>query len=422
MKKLNVLLYIIVLSFLANGQNISIYGFLPVTNPAADYVLLAEMNPLDGTLIQVDSIKPVSGYALGSSSFDSYNQAFTFIGVDPGFVFRLYSRSVVYDTTIWSPPFNETINDLQHDMNTLQTYGLGNYLYSSGAGDYALRFLRIDQETGQITELNRMPEATAYPAGSSAFDANNGRYIVHIIDTNFVSHLYTIRAETGDLLSDAILNLPAGTDILNLEYNNRDNKVYGLFRNLGDNFFAVASLDIETASIADTAYVIDDLQYFVQGASVFHQMSQNYILYYIDNQNNSRLLSVDVSLGNLTAKPVISDYMTELEVDNFDFAMMAYHGTTSLDESTHVAGEKLKIFPNPAVERITVRYKILQKDEPVFTVMDMRGQLAIQKVLHHADAGSYEMSMDISRLPAGVYIVQYEHLGRLQSGRIVITD
>ncbi|MEE4256227.1 MAG: T9SS type A sorting domain-containing protein [Bacteroidales bacterium] len=422
MKKLNVLLYLIVLSFLANGQNINIYGFLPVTNPAADYVLLAEMNPLDGTVIQVDSIRPVSGYALGSSAFDSYNQAFTFIGVDPGFVFRLYSRSVVYDTTIWSPPFNETINDLQHDMNTLQTYGLGNYPYSSGAGDYALRFLRIDQATGQITELNRMPEATAYPAGSSTFDANNGRYIVHIIDTNFVSHLYTIQAESGELLSDAVFNLPAGADILNLEYNNRDNKVYGLFRNPGDNFFAVASLDIETASIVDTAYVINDLKYFVQGASVFHQMSQNYILYYIDDLNNSRLLSVDVSLGNLTANPVISDYLTELEVDNFDFAMMAYHGTTSVDEPSPITGDNLMIFPNPADERITLRYKILEKDDPVFTVVDMRGQPVVQKVLHHPDAGSYKMSMDVSHLPAGIYIVQYEHLGRMQSERIVVLD
>ena len=65
-----------------------------------------------------------------------------------------------------------------------------------------------------------------------------------------------------------MFDLPLGTDILNLEYNNRDNRVYGLFRNLADNFFAVASLDIETVSIADTIYIIDDLQYFVQGASV----------------------------------------------------------------------------------------------------------------------------------------------------------
>jgi len=422
MKKISLLLFIIVLSIFANGQNINIYGFLPVTNPAADYVLLAEMNPLDGTIIQLDSIKPVSGYALASSAFDSYNQAFTFIGVDPGFVFRLYSRSVVYDTTIWSPPFNETINDLKHDMNTLQTYGLGNYPYSSGAGDYALRFLRIDQATGQITELNRMPEATAYPAGSSAFDANNGRYIVHIIDTNFVSHLYTIQAESGELFSDAVFNLPAGTDILNLEYNNRDNKVYGLFRNLGENFFAVASLDIETASIADTAYVIDDLQYFVQGASVFHQMSQNYILYYIDDLNNSRLLSVDVSLGNLTANPVISDYLTELEVDNFDFAMMAYHGITSLDESSPITGDNLTVFPNPAGERISVRYNAYSEEDAVISLFDMSGKRVMQRELPQPVDGIFTIKFDVSNFQGGMYLLHFMYHDRVETERIIIAD
>ena len=407
-------------SFL-QGQDIRVYGFLPVNNPNADYVLLAGMDPVSGQVMELDSVRPISGYALGSSAYDSYNRAFTFIGVDTDYTFRLVSRSIPADSTLWAPSFGETINDLQHDMNSLQLYGLGNYPNPTNAGDWALRFLRIDPQTGVITELNRMPEATAYPAGSSTFDANSGRYIIHIIDTNFVSHLYAIDAENGDILSDAVFNLPPNTDILNLEYNNRDNKVYGLFRNIVDNFFAVASLDIETASISDTVFVINDLQYFVQGSSVFHQMSQTYMLYYIDNNNNSRLLSVNVAEGGLVANPVIVDYFTELEIDNYDFAMMAYHGTTGLGEVKTPKHNDLVIFPNPSTGSITLEFTLEAEGSPLITITDVRGTVVRQMKADREMAGTIVRTIGIDDLPAGIYLLHVMCNNIIMSDRLVIS-
>jgi hypothetical protein len=400
------LLTLVSLNISAYSQGISIYGFYPTGSSSLDYVLLAEIDPLSGNTISMDSVRPINGYALGSSAFDSYNQAFTFIGVDTDLVFRMVSRNVIEDTTLWAPAFNQTITDLQHDMRTLGVYGLGNYLVNPSAGEYALRLLQIDQQTGEITELNRMPEAIAFPAGSSTFDANTGRYIVSIIDNNFQGRLYAIEAQTGTVLSDNLFNLPPYVDILNLEYNNRDDLVYGLMRNINTGFFAIASLDIESASIKDTIYVIEDLQYFVQGSSVFHQMSQNYIFYYVDNDNNSRLMSVDVSAGGITANPLITDYLTELEVDNYDYAMMAYHGTVNTNDRNQPEEDSFIIFPNPASDRVSIRFH--DRDIAHFTlkIYDSSGRMIDDVMLPNAGSGSQEINLDIQGLAPGYYHVK----------------
>lgn len=403
MKRLFYLIFFVMISLHGHSQGISIYGFYPTGGSNLDYVLLTEIDPVSGSTLSTDSVRPINGYALGSSAFDSYHQAFTFIGVDTDMVFRLVSRNVNDDTTLWAPAFNETITDLQHDMRTLGVYGLGNYLVNPAANEYALRLLKIDQQTGEITELNRMPEATAFPAGSSTFDSNNGRYIVSIIDNNFNGRLYAIEAQSGIVLSDTLFNLPPFVDILNLEYNNRDDLVYGLMRNVNTQFFAIASLDIETASIVDTIYVIDDLKYFVQGSSVFHQMSQNYVFYYVDSTNLSRLMSVDVGAGSLTANPVIADYLTELEVDNYDYAMMAYHGSVGTNNNTRQDDAAFRIYPNPASEIVNLRIQAGSAANIEISIYDISGRKVYQSQHFSLREGINKISLDVKDLIPGLY-------------------
>lgn len=335
------------------SQSINVYGIMPSSNPNLDYIRLAELDAISGDIITIDSVKPVNAYAFGTSAFDSYHQAYSFIGVDPDQIFRFNNWGVYNDTMYTMPPVSATINDLEHDMQALEFYGLGSYAINAVTGEYALRFLNIDQVTGEVNELKKMPEAMAFPVGSTTYGSNDGIYYANIIDNNFVSRLYAIVAETGDTNYTVPITLPPGVDFLNLEYNNQDDLIYGLLRNYFDNWFAIGSIDPVSGYLADTIFEITNLQYFVQGASVFHQMSQNYILYYTDTDNNSRLLSVNVENKSLTSNPIVPGYLSDLQVDNYEYAMAAYHGTVDINEDSENLFD-FEIYPNPVSKTLNV--------------------------------------------------------------------
>ncbi len=376
---------------------------MPTSNPNLDYVPLAQINPLTGEIITIDSVTPLSAYSLGTSVFDSYNQTYSLIGVDPSQTFRFYNWMVENDSMFSMPSVNALINDLQHDMRYLSFYGLGSYPIDPINGIYGMRFLEIDQQTGDVTELNKMPEARAFPVGSTAYDANGGYYIANILDDQFNSLIYTIKGNTGEVVSIIPISLPPGMDILNLEYNNQDDLVYGLIRNLNANWFGVGSLNPESGLLVDTVFTIPDLQYFVQGGSVFHQMSQNYVLYYIDTENNSRLLSVNVSSRSLTANPIIPDYFSELQVDNNEYAMTAYHNTVDLIETNKE--DKILVYPNPAKEILKIKLSDQISDELTGIELYNSNYNLIESHNGLSISGS-EHTMNISNLTSGIYTVR----------------
>jgi hypothetical protein len=401
------------------AQDITIYGFLPSNDPDTEFLKLAHMDATTGNVFDVDSIYPVNAYALGSSTFDAYSGAYMFIGVDTGFTFRMYSRST-RGFTIADPQIGETINDLQFDMNTTLTYGIGNYKSDSVLIDsinniwqyeYAMRFLSVDQDSGMITELERYPDLIAFPAGSSTFDANNGRYIVNAYDTSFIDRLCIIGAETGNVLSKDPTGIPAGTYLNNLEYNNEDDKVYGFYRD-GDGFQAVVSIDPDNQNEIDTIYVFNDLQYFVQGSSVLHQASQTYMFYYIDTANQSRLALVDVIDESMPDNPAINTSITELQVDNTAYALAKYHETVDVVENTLTA-LNTRVYPNPASGFINTD---LPENAPLVRIISLNGATVFST--EDVSVGINRFSID--NLLPGIYIMEFYFEARKEFARIVI--
>jgi len=381
---------------IALSQSIDVYGLMPSSNPNLDYVRLAELDAVSGNIITIDSVKPVSAYGFGTSVFDSYHQTYSFIGVDTNMIFRFNSWGVINDSMYAMPPISETINDLEYDMQTLEFYGLGSYAINVENGEYALRFLNIDQFTGNVLELKKMPEANAFPVGSTTYGSNDGIYYANILTSNFESKLYAINRRTGDTNYTVPLTLPNGLDFMNFEYNNEDDLIYGLMRDYSANWYAIGSINPVTGMIVDTIYEINDLQYFVQGASVFHQMSQNYILYYTDNDNNSRLLSVNVLNGSLTSNPIVPGYLSDLQVDNYEYAMSAYHGTVNISEKNYKSD--FLIYPNPAQNILNIESVEGHKARSV-RLLNSLGQEVI--VNTHANS-----KMDLTSLNNGLYLLE----------------
>jgi hypothetical protein len=421
MKRLLLYASLISISYLGFSQDITIYGFLPSNNPDTDFLKLGKIDALSGTLMDIDSIYPVNAYALGSSAYDAFQSAYMFLGVDTAFNFRLYSRSIRGENTFSDPIINETVNDLQFDMNTTNTYGIGNFKSDSvlidsindiWMYDYAMRFLSVDQDSGTISELEQYPDLVAFPVGSSTFDANNGRYIVNAYDSSYVDRLVIIDAGTGSVISKEPTGTGPGEYLNNLEYNNEDDKIYGLFRANNSTFQAIVSLDISNQNLMDTIYIFSDLQYFVQGSAVLHQASQTYILYYIDTTNNSRLALIDLVNGVMIDNPVINESITELEVDNTEYALAKYHESVGVDEQLQLK-TSTNVYPNPASGLLTIDLK--EKAEQI-SLISLGGKQIF--TLENHQAGKIRIPVD--HLLPGIYSLLIYRGNQKESIKIVI--
>jgi hypothetical protein len=421
MKKFTLSILFLTITFFTYSQDIILYGFLP-SSPDTEFLRLAHFDPISGNVVDEDSIYSATAYALGSSSFDAVQKAFIFIGADTAWNFRLYTRAIRTKSTISSPVFSETLNDLQYDMNSMNTYGMGSYISDSTLIDtlndfweyqYATRFMQIEQESGVLTELNQMPDISAFPAGSSTFDANNGRYIVNAYDTSFVERMVVIDAATGTVLSKEPIGLNAGDYLNNLEYNNEDDKIYGFYRGSDNTYYALISIDINNEFEVDTIYTFTDLQYFFQGGAVFHQASQSYIMFYIDTTNTNRIAVIDVLTGDLTANPISNESISEIEVDNTEYALAKYHETVGILDELN-SNKEFVIYPNPISSGASLHYQGKTVPEQI-RIYNARGVL----VDFHKNLNQ-NITINTGEIKPGVYLISIQTKNRIETHKVLI--
>lgn len=379
------------------SDSIIVYGF--VSTGSSESLTLQAVDAINGGTLNTYSINDYNAYAVGSSTFDQINENYIFIGVNNSSTFRVPSFNLEEETIVSEPQLEATVNDFQYDMNSMNLYGMGNYVVDSiqiGPDDYqyeyASRFLQVNSETGELNNLNNLPNLRAFPVGGSTFDANGGRYIVNGYDANFMERLFIIEAATGTIISDLPFSFGANQYLNELEYNNNDDKLYGLYRDLSTNLMQLVSVDLATNDITPV-FTIEDLQYFSQGASVFHQASQSFILYYIDFNNLSRLLVIDVVNQTMVANHEV-DYFTELEINNSRFARLQYQSTTGLDDQ--VDQSLLTLFPNPVGSELR-----FQANEPIekIEIYSITGQ----KLLMLPSLNNVSLSVSVDALPKGIY-------------------
>lgn len=419
MKSIYLILTALLISCATIAQDIQVYGFYSEGPLPSANLPLGKLNAITGEVLEVDSVFTINAYALGSSSFDQVNQYYSFTGIDTGFMKRFVSWDVENKSIVNQPLFSETINDIQYDMNAMVYYGLGNYIVDTLVYDtmfniyvyeYASRLLTLDPLTGDVEELAKIPNLRAFPVGGSTFDANNGRYIINAADSNNMGRLFVLDAASGTILSDNLLNLDGEEYLNELEYNNVDNKLYGLYRNNGTGEKSIVSVDLQSNEITPVA-TLDQLQYFTQGASVFHQQSESFILYYINNDNTQRLLTVDVTTGETIADPEISGTFTEIEVDNNEFAMLAYHTQTAVSEKRHTSSSM--IYPNPS--RGTINLNGFINAEQI-QILDMSGRV----VRSVNPSGETITTINLNGLQEGMYLIVGSGSGESWYNKVIL--
>ncbi len=417
--KTKILLFALLFGFFnqIGAQQPGVFGMYQDNQP--DVLTLAEIDPVTGQVIENDLIEGVGAYAMGSSTFDQSNRYYIFLGVDTAGQKRFYVRDVVNNQTAFSPPSNITVNDFQYDMNAQVMYALGNYKADSVLIDtlngiylyeYASRLMAIDIETGAAEERALLPNLKAFPVGNSTFDANNGRYIVSAYDSLHLTRLFVIDAGSGEVISQAPVNLAAGQHLNELEYNNEDNKLYGIYRDNNQNLIAMAAVDLQSGSIE----VLDPLNSagaFIQGGSVFDQMNQYFYFFYIDGNGQNRMLTYDVANGETIADAFLNGTFTELEVDNSAYAALKY-GSTGLTENSGLH-DHISISPVPALSDFTIT---CDSEMTTVRMIDMTGK----EIYAASCPGSLEHRVLTKEYRPGIYFVSIETEGEVFTKKVVI--
>ncbi len=79
-----------------------------------------------------------------------------------------------------------------------------------------------------------------------------------------------------------------------------------------------------------------------------------------------------------------------------------------------VRADELAVYPNPASEKIVIKYYIAKNANVIITVIDIVGNKALEVLSNEQTAGSYSETLELNgRLPKGLYFV------RLQAGNNV---
>lgn len=420
----NKLLLLAIVTFLfinTFGQDASIFGFYKENGaPPGDFVVLAQMDPLSGNFIELDTIDQIFAYALASSTFDQTNQLYMFKGVDTGNVMKLISRDVVTNTTVYAPENDFTINDFQYDMNSQSLYALGNYIVDSTLIDtlnggtymyeYASNIITINPATGESVETGQLPNLKAFPVGNSSFDSNNGHYIVCGYDSTYTSRIFVIDTQTGETILETPLSLLQGEYLNELEYNNEDNTLYGIYRSNNTNLMGIVSVDIDSGEIT-VKEILEDAFAFTPGASVFDQMSQTFIFYYFDAANQAHLSTWDVAEEVEISNVEVDGYFTEIEMDNSTYAALKY-GTTAIPGKLQLA-KTLQVFPNPAESQFRI---FCEQKFSSIKVYDLTGN----EVYHSSCIKRNEEIIASNNFDPGIYFVRVETGQQVYTTKVVI--
>lgn len=212
-----------------------------------------------------------------------------------------------------------------------------NLLYVSGQTEF---LVSINRGTGIFNKIDSLPGVKWINTSPSylTFNENNHHFIFKGGDNIGNQYLYTVDATTGLIISNPsfpILSDPAD-NIIELQYDNSSNKLYGLNWDASENREYFVTIDATTGMTT----IIDSLPN-VKGISIiphcttYNKNNHSYIFRGCDNGGNWYLYSIDANTGNITSNPPFpnlldpSDNITELHYDNSSNKLYGLHWNNS---------------------------------------------------------------------------------------------
>ncbi len=188
-----------------NPENTGEYEFDPVTNKL--YGLwwdngtqkFVSVDRVSGYRTEISSITGIQGVIMGSSAFCADSGQYIFVGYRSATETYHIITIDINDGTVKYHPLNpEFTGEYKYDPVTNKLYGL--WLYGT-----TQKLVSVDRVSGERTEIFNIPDNSGVISGSSAFDADSGRYLFVGISGDLTKqYLYTIDVTHGTVKNKAL--------------------------------------------------------------------------------------------------------------------------------------------------------------------------------------------------------------------------
>lgn len=324
-----------------NGvQAQTVYGLQQGVIPWQEGLYLSGYDVMSNTWVYGDTLEYAEGFALGTSTYDQWNDAYVFLGAPAGGGPLAWMSQTLNESAMLAT-LSGNLHSMHHDMQNGQFYGLEGYALDSvfvdlgeGLGywnivEWGTRLLEIEVVNNFVerTTVVEMPWLQGVVAGASCFDSDLHRFFIWGINADGEGRLITVDCLEAEILSNVAVNAGANANLSEFEYNIEDSTLIGLRSIVDAN--GDAAMDLITVDPMTGAYApaldLPNVGSYTPDGTVFDQLNGRYIMHYYEGLGlNSRIMAVDAATWEVVADHALETNFLELEMRNVNFAAFRY--------------------------------------------------------------------------------------------------
>jgi len=383
-------------------------------NASGQTEFLVKVDPNNGTFANIDSISGVKLVLVAPNllTYDKNNHRYIFVGDNNG-NYNLYSVDANTGNIISNPSIvlpsdpSEYVFELKYDNSSNTLYGL-----HKNNSENRIYFVSVNSTNGVYTIIDSLPgvKTVVTEPHYTIFDETHHRYIFTGGDNSGNTHLYSVDANTGNIITNPsfpVLSNPSDA-LLGLQYDNTSNIIYAMHWINSESREYLISVNPATGtfatidSIPGVKSIITIPHYFT-----YDEIHHHYFFRGGDNSGNYHLYSVDANTGNIISSPLFpvltdsSDNLIELQFDNSSGILYALHweAHTFTGIFSNEINNSFNVYPNPVQQSFTI--ELPQQQNFNLFVYDVTGR----KIYKRTNATG-NVSIDCSSFNAGIYFVQ----------------
>ncbi len=132
-------------------------------------------------------------------------------------------------------------------------------------------------------------------------------------------------------------------------------------------------------------------------------------------------LCISLVTGNLMAPPVATEALDTIPLNNKACVTLIFKGKpTGITGRNTATQSSLKLYPNPARDKVTFAISLQTDQEVKATIRDMTGKTVMMNDYGRRKAGQIALTLDISRLSTGMYSMEIQTAEQVQTGKLMI--
>ncbi|RMG71012.1 MAG: T9SS C-terminal target domain-containing protein [Bacteroidetes bacterium] len=401
------------------------------TNPGQDFIVSFNTDPSVQTTIQRTDANGNNAQALSTTlpqtrvSVTDDGSAGTFIGTDKHIYYISMDPSSPYETTLSTYPEwdNVAISKDGNRLAAVSTYvDTSIYVFDLNTGN-GVKY-RLYNPTTANGGLNA---GGVLYADAITFDYS-GQYVMYDAfnrlerntgpdleywDVGFIRVWDNASQTFGDgTIAKLFSSLPEGVSVGNAVFSQNSPELiaFDMFDE-NTNYVTVMAGNIETGETADIFY--QD----ILGVPHFSRLDDRLLF----NAQEQGSLDDVVGLIALAADGISPSGNASILIDQAKWGVWYGTGARDLNLSAPHPGDlaTLALYPNPAPNEVELAFELERAESVQLSLRDLQGRVLRQLPAETLIPGAHQRRLDLSDLPAGMYLLQIDAGSQRQSQRLV---